>query len=41
MEQQNVSRSSAAGFLQSVLGFILVIIANGVVRKVDQESALF
>lgn len=41
MEQSNIARSSAAGFLQSVLGFILVMIANRVVNKIDSESALF
>ena len=32
---------SAAGFLQSVLGCLIMIAANSVVRKVDNESALF
>ncbi|MBQ8095244.1 MAG: sugar ABC transporter permease [Clostridia bacterium] len=32
---------SAAGFLQSVLGCITMIVANAIVRKVDNESALF
>lgn len=37
----DIGRSSAAGFLQSVLGFVLVLIVNMIVRKVDDESALF
>ncbi|MFV0402232.1 MAG: ABC transporter permease [Oscillospiraceae bacterium] len=37
----DVGRASAAGFLQSVLGFLLVLGANFVVRKVDEDSALF
>lgn len=37
----DIGRSSAAGFLQSVLGFVLIIVVNAVVRKVDKESALF
>lgn len=37
----DVGRASAAGFLQSVLGFILVLTANFVVRKIDEENALF
>ena len=32
---------SAAGFLQSVLGCITMLVANGIVRKIDNESALF
>ena len=37
----DVGRASAAGFLQSVLGFILVLTANMVVRKIDRDNALF
>ena len=32
---------SAAGFLQSMLGCLTMIAANAIVRKVDNESALF
>jgi len=41
MEQSNVGMSAAAGFYQSVVGFILVLVANLVVRKVSEENALF
>lgn len=37
----DVGRSSAAGFYQSIVGFILVLAANLVVRKVDTDNALF
>ena len=37
----DVGRASAAGFLQSVLGFVLVLTANMVVRKIDKDNALF
>lgn len=37
----DVGRSSAAGFMQSVMGFILVLSANFAVRKLDSDSALF
>ncbi|MFQ7501122.1 MAG: ABC transporter permease subunit, partial [Blautia coccoides] len=37
----DIGRASAAGFLQSVLGFILVLTVNFIVRKVDEENALF
>ena len=33
--------SSAAGLYQSVVGFILVLLANWVVTKIDEESAMF
>ena len=41
MQTNNIGMSSAAGVYQSVVGFILVISANLVVRKVDESSALF
>ncbi len=41
MEQSNVGMSAAAGFYQSIVGFILVLTANFVVRKVSKENALF
>lgn len=37
----NVGMSSAAGFYQSVVGFILVLLANYIVRRIDKDSALF
>ncbi len=37
----DVGRASAAGFLQSVLGFCLVLSANLIVRKLDKDNALF
>jgi putative aldouronate transport system permease protein len=36
----NISMSAAAGLYQSVVGFILVLTVNLVVRKIDRESAL-
>ena len=41
MEQSNVGMSAAAGFYQSIIGFILVLTANMIVRKVSEENALF
>ncbi len=41
MELHDVGMSAAAGLYQSVVGFILVISANAVVRKVDNDNALF
>lgn len=41
LELGDISMSSAAGVYQSLVGFILVLTANLVVRKIDPESALF
>ena len=41
MEQSNVGMSAAAGFYQSIVGFLLVITANWVIRKASEENALF
>lgn len=37
----DVGMSSAAGFYQSVVGFALVLVSNGLVRKINKENALF
>ncbi|CAI6072214.1 ABC transporter permease [Cohnella rhizoplanae] len=36
-----IGMSTAAGLYQSVVGFVLVMVSNYVVRKVDKDSALF
>ena len=41
MELNDVGMSAAAGLYQSLVGFILVLIANGIVRKIDSDNALF
>ncbi len=41
MNSFNFSQSSAVGLFQSVVGFGIVLIANGIVRKIDAESSLF
>lgn len=41
MKQGNIGMSSAAGVYQSLVGFILVLLSNSVVRKVSKENALF
>jgi len=41
LELGNMSMSSAAGLYQSIVGFILILGANMVVRKLDPDSALF
>ena len=37
----NISMSSAAGLLQNVLGFVCILTANTIVRKIDADSSLF
>lgn len=41
METNDIGRASAAGFIQSVMGFVLVLASNAVVRMVEKEQALF
>lgn len=41
MQNNNIGMSSAAGLYQSVVGFVLVMVANAITRKVDNESSLF
>ncbi len=41
MELNNVGMAAAAALYQSVVGFVLVLGANAIVRKVDSENALF
>ena len=41
MESGNMEMSSAAGFFQSIVGFVLVMITNYVVKKISEEDALF
>ena len=37
----SVGQASAAGFLQSIVGLLLVVAVNAAVRKYEEESALF
>ena len=41
IEQGNISMSSAAGVYQSLVGFVIVMVSNWIVRKVDKDQALF
>ena len=41
MQSGNVGMSAAAGFYQSVVGFIIVLTANAIVRKFSRENAMF
>lgn len=37
----DIGMSAAAGFYQSIVGFIMIIISNFIVRKFNKENALF
>jgi len=37
----NYGMTAAAGLYQSFVGFVLVIITNWIVKKMDKDSALF
>lgn len=37
----DLGMASAAGFYQSIVGFVLVLASNLVIRKIDKESAVF
>jgi putative aldouronate transport system permease protein len=41
MHLGDISMSSAAGVYQSLIGFILVLLSNRLVRRIDPENALF
>lgn len=41
MNLGNIGMSSAAGFYQSVVGFVAILAANKVVSKIDPDSAMF
>ncbi|NLT49198.1 MAG: sugar ABC transporter permease [Clostridiales bacterium] len=41
MNQNNPGMSAAAGLFQSVVGCILVLLANGLIRRFSKENALF
>ncbi len=40
-QTNDIGRSAAAGFVQSIVGFLLIMTVNGIVRKVEKDSALF
>ena len=41
MNQNNPGMSAAAGFFQSVVGCVLVVTANALIRRISREDALF
>lgn len=41
MQTNNINMSAAASLFQFVVGFVTIILANGIVRKVEPENAFF
>ncbi|WP_426334481.1 ABC transporter permease [Paenibacillus silvae] len=41
MQVNDIGMSAAAGLYQSIVGFVLVMVANAIVKKVNPENALF
>lgn len=41
MTQNNIGMSAAAGFYQSIVGCILVVAANQIIKKISKENAMF
>lgn len=37
----NIGMSSAAGAYQAIVGLIVILVANGIVRKIDRDNAMF
>ena len=40
MQQANFSFSAATSFLQSIVGLILLLVTNSIIRKIDSDSSL-
>lgn len=40
-QMNNINMSAAASFFQSIVGFVTIMLANGLVRKYESENALF
>ena len=41
LKTPNIGMSSAAGFIQSVVGFLFILTANGIIRKLSPSDSLF
>ena len=39
--RSNFSRASAVGLYQSVIGFVIVMVVNTIVKKIDPDYSLF
>lgn len=41
MQLNDTGMAAASGLYQSLVGFVLVMVANGIVRKIDSDNSLF
>ena len=41
MQLNDTGMAAASGLYQSLVGFVLVIVANGLIRKIDPENSIF
>lgn len=41
LQRNDLAMSSAAALYQSVVGFVIIVVVNALVRKIDSENALF
>ena len=41
MKVGDIGMSSAVGLFQSVVGFVLILVTNLIVRKIEPDNALF
>ena len=41
LKSNDVGMSSAASFVQSIVGFVFIVVANKVVSRLDENSKLF
>jgi putative aldouronate transport system permease protein len=37
----NIGMSTAGGLLQNAVGFVFIVAANKIVKKIDEDSSLF
>lgn len=40
-QNNNINMSAAASFFQSIVGFVTILLANGIVRKIEPENSFF
>ena len=41
LQRNDLAMSSAAAVYQSVVGFVIIVAVNALVRKIDADNALF
>ena len=41
LQNGNMSQTAAVGLFQSLVGLVLVLVTNGIVKKINNENAMF